>query len=106
MSRNKPYSGAALLAATLALVVGVALVACAPTALRLDLATMAPCPGEDGPGAGGTPCVWDASTMGNGEAGPYQVRWTLYAERCPVNTVQARELIKCVARADWSGGVN
>jgi hypothetical protein len=101
MSRNKPYRGATLLAAILALAAGVALVACAPTPPRLDLATMAQCPGEGGPvTAFSAPCVWDS------ERAPAQLntpawRWVLYAERCPVTTVQDYRTVRCIPRAEW-----
>jgi hypothetical protein len=110
MARNKPYSGAALLAMLLALVGVVAAVACAPgvSPHPLDLATVAACPGEDGPGVGGqpVPCVWDAQTMGNGLTGRDQVRWTLYVgpDGCP-EVVQSRTQWRCVLQADWTGGV-
>lgn len=108
MSRNKPYSGATLLAAVLALMIGAVLVACAPTPPRLDLASVAACPAEDGPGmTGPVPCVFDVtrkSDTSNGYGGEV-ARWYLYANHCPVNTVQDHRLVKCISRSDWTGGV-
>lgn len=88
----------------------------------VDLATVAPCAQEDGPLSDGpVPCVWDAAVRGCNDAavvasspahqavcpsaGPYGVRWTLYAtDLCPVSTVQAD--VQCVSRWDWSGGTS
>lgn len=99
MSRTKPYSGAALLTMLAVLLAGVALVACAPTPPRLDLATMAQCPGEDGP-RDGTPCVWDAERS-SAQLNPPVWRWVLYVETCPVNTVQDHRLVRCIPRGEW-----
>lgn len=105
MTRNKPYSGATLLAAILALTVGVAAMACAPSVPRIDLTTVAACPAEWGPGmTGPVPCVWDSDTRG-AHPGGSPLRWYLYADRCPVNTVQDHRLVQCIGRADWTGGV-
>lgn len=104
MARNKPYSGATLVAMLAALLLAVGAVACAPTVRATDLTAVAKCPGEDGPGAGPFPCVWDSQTQGNGQAGPYDVRWTFYAgpDGCP-NVTQDNRLWHCVLLADWSG---
>lgn len=102
MSRNN--NSVALVIALLSLMLGAPLAACQQTPPRLDLVTVAACPGEAGPSVGGpVPCVWDAQTMGNGQAGPYAARWTLYADTCPVTTVQDFRLVHCVSRKDWDG---
>lgn len=119
--------------AFLAILIGIAMIAagtagCAvpttPTVTNqpVDLATVAPCAQEDGPLSDGpVPCVWDAAVRGCNDAavvasspthqavcpsaGPYGVRWTLYAtDLCPVPTVQAD--VQCVSRWDWSGGTS
>lgn len=101
MARNKPYSGAALFTVLLSLVAGVALIACAPTPPRLDLATFAQCAGEDGPAPGGQPCVWD-SRRAPAQLHTPQWVWVLYTERCPVTTVQDYQTVRCIARPDWA----
>jgi hypothetical protein len=103
VARNKPYSGAALLAAILALSLGVALTACVRTPPRIDLTTVTACPEEDGPGmTGPVPCVFD----GGAEVGTgYGTRWVYYSpDTCPVTTVQDHRLVTCVSRDDWTGG--
>lgn len=109
MSRNKPYSGAVLFAALLSLVLGVTmLAACQQTPPALDLATVPFCPAEDGPGmTGPVPCVFDAARVtdtANGYGGE-GYRWYLYADTCPRTTVQDHQLVKCIARPDWTGDV-
>jgi hypothetical protein len=93
-------------AALLALVIAVAsIAACAPTAPRLDLTQVQRCPGESGPGmTGPVPCVWDSEVQGLHPGGSPR-RWYLYANTCPVNTVQDHRLVECIGRADWTGGI-
>lgn len=93
-----------VLLVTLALVIS----ACAANPPRLDLVTVPPCPAEDGPGMSGpVPCVFHVdrvSDTANGHGAPGStVRWYLYADRCPVSTVQDFRLVECVDRADWAG---
>jgi hypothetical protein len=107
MSRSKPYGGATLLAAILALVTGVVLVACAqPVSPHpIDLTRVAVCPAEDGPGmTGPVPCVFDGK---DASASAYGTRWVLYVadDVCPVETVQDVRLVRCVIRSDWTGGM-
>jgi hypothetical protein len=110
MARNKPYSGAVLLTMLIALGLTVVMIAaCSPIPVSphpVDILTVAPCPGEAGPGPDRlpAPCVWDAATQGNGQAGPYDVRWTFYADvnGCP-DIVQDRRLWHCVPMSDWTG---
>lgn len=104
-NNNRTTEGGAI-AALLALVATVALVAaCAPTAPRLDLTQVEACPGESGPGMNGpVPCVWDSETRGEHPGGSPR-RWYLYADHCPLNTVQDRTTVECIGRADWTGGI-
>lgn len=105
MSRNKPYSAAALLTMLTALAAVVVMVACAPAARTVDLTTVSPCPVEDGPGmVKFAPCVWDSQTRGNGRSGVYGVRWLYYSadNSCPT-TVQDTNTVRCVRRLDWDG---
>jgi|SRR5689334_3915719 len=94
------------LAALVALLVTVGMIAaCAPTAPRLDLTQVQPCPGEAGPSmTGPVPCVWDSETWGEHPGGSPR-RWYLYTDTCPLNTVQDRSTVECIGRADWTGGI-
>jgi hypothetical protein len=64
----------------------------------LDLETVAPCPAEDGPGTDGTvPCAF-TSPVNSGRG----YRWVLYADWCPVATVQTD--VRCIPQAEWAPG--
>jgi hypothetical protein len=92
-------------AAILALAVGAVVGGCADTAPRLDLTSVPACPGEAGPAMNGpVPCVWDSEVRGE-HPGDSPRRWYLYANTCPVNTVQDYRLVECIDRAAWTGGV-
>lgn len=104
MSRRRtrmPLSGAVML--TGAVIAALVLATGACSVSPVDLTTVAPCPGETGPGAGGpAPCVWDSETRGI-HPGDSPVRWYLYSDGgCPVATVQPADDVHCVMRADWS----
>jgi hypothetical protein len=90
-----------LLTMIVALLIGVTAIACAATPPSLDLATVAACPAEDGPGmTGPVPCVFDSGTPASG----YGTRWVLYSpDTCPKTTVQPHETVTCVSRPDWTG---
>lgn len=93
-----PYNGAVLLAALISLAIGAFAGGCATA--PIDLVTYRPCIGEDGP-ADGKPCVWDA------RRGPLQLHdpewsWVLYADACPVKTIQDPATVRCIGRGDWA----
>ena len=101
MPRNKPYSGAALLTMLIAIIGTVIMVtACRPPSTpvspAVDVTPVAPCEHEYGPAPEGQPCVWDGGPEVNGSA-----RWVLYAETCPVRTVQVSRLVDCIPRGRW-----
>lgn len=105
MTRNKPYSGATLLAFLVAMFATVALVACrqVPAPPRpLDLRTIAPCVQEDGSGDDQTyPCVFDALER---NADPYPgSRWTVYVDGpCTFATLQDETGgVTCIDVREW-----
>lgn len=69
----------------------------------LDVASLAPCPGEYGPAVRDprAACVWDATTMGSNPVQGADVRWLVYLPTCPVATVQNRALVVCVPMEHW-----
>jgi hypothetical protein len=105
MARSKPYSMRDLAVMLATLVTAVAMIAaCGPIVREhpqpIDVTTVAPCPGESGPAMGDTePCVWD--TTNTPARFTPSAHWILYADTCPVDTVQVSRQVVCVPRSKW-----
>jgi hypothetical protein len=104
MARNKPYSGATVLAFLVSMLAMALLVACQvhPTTPPLDLRTVQPCTEEDGSGPEQTyPCVFDAMER-NSEA-YVGSRWTVYVNGpCNFATLQDETSgVTCIDVREW-----
>ena len=107
MSRKAIGPGWSAFLGVLAIAAGVAMIgmmaACRPIAAPpfnapADLTTWATCPGESGPTSEWAPCAWDSSRAPDQLHTP-EYAWVIYAEFCPVTTVQTR--VSCITHDEW-----